>query len=87
MSQYVDEKIAQAAHDYGIKIGETEPSRETKGSWWEVFLVEGGDIIACVMTDWGVSCGEKILPDEVKLYVDDVEASMGSLAILMALSE
>lgn len=80
MSQYVNEKIAQAAADNGVKIGETEPSRETKGSWWEVFKLENGDIIACVMGDWGVSCGEKITPTELKYYVDDVEAAVAALA-------
>ena len=78
MSEYVDEIVAQKAYDEGIKIGETEPCRESKGSWWEVYKTSKG-IIACVLTSWGVSCGEKITEDELHMYVDNLEAAKVAL--------
>jgi len=73
MAHYIDEVLAKKVYNSGRKIGETEPSRETKGSWWEVFYIPTDGLYACVMTSWGVECGEKISKDELPMYCDDVE--------------
>jgi hypothetical protein len=78
MGKYVNDVAARTAHDRGIKIGETEPSRETKYSWWEVYKWSDY-IIACVMTENGVTCGEEILMDELHLYVDDIKSAKNKL--------
>ena len=70
MGKYVNEQIAQLAVDNGVLLGKTTPDRESKWSWWEVFRVADG-IIAVVMTDSGVSCGEKIELTELPMYCDD----------------
>lgn len=79
MGKYVNEQIAKAARSTGTLIGKTEPCRETKGSWWEVY-VNKGELTACVMAgpDW-VSCGESLPSTELHLYVDDVEAAQAAL--------
>jgi hypothetical protein len=79
MGSYVGEETASNAKDNGLLLGCTEPSRETKGSWWEVFLVKN-EIIACVMFDGGVSCGERITKDELHLYCDSPESALEILA-------
>jgi len=71
MSTYVTEEIANNAADKGKLIGKTEPTVETKFSWWEVYEYEGKHI-ACVCTGDGVSCGEQIEPEEFHLYMDKV---------------
>ena len=83
MSEYVNETAAREAHKNGTKIGETEPTRETKGTWWEVFK-SGEDIIACVMSEDGVVCGERITPAELDMYVDDTETAILNLARISA---
>lgn len=81
MSEYIGKEQAQQAADYGVKIGETEPCRETKGSWWQV-MVYRGRIFAC--STWpgqGVNCGEEITADELPLYCDDPDAARRVLAM------
>lgn len=75
MSEYVSEDVAQRAAENGAEVGRTEPSRETKGSWWQVYAIDG-ELIACVFTGWGASCGERITADELPLYTDDPHAAL-----------
>jgi len=84
MGKYVDEQVAKAARSTGMLIGKTEPSRETKGSWWEVYA-NNGELIACVMVgpDW-VSCGESLPSTELHMYVDDIDAARAALAAMEA---
>lgn len=80
MSIYVDEKEATAAYNEGVKIGETQPSEETEGYWWEVFMTPNGPI-ACAMTECGVSYGERITEDEFHLYIDDTATAKAILTL------
>ena len=75
MAKYVDEKIANNAAEKGTLIGTTEPCADSKGSWWEVYLI-GEEIIACVVTDIGVSCGKLISESELDSYCDDAPAAV-----------
>ncbi len=85
MGKYCGESEAKYAAENGVKIGETAPCKESKGSWWEVYYLDG-KIFATVNTDWGVSCGEVVSDDEVKFYVDDVEGAEINIENLKALS-
>ena len=81
MSKFVGQKEARAAAESGLLIGQTEPTRETKWSWWKVYVTPSGDIIACVMADAvGVVCGEKLDKSEVGRYVDDTQAALLALS-------
>lgn len=70
MGSYVDEKTAREAHAGGIRLGATVPARDTKYSWWEVVLYKE-QIIACVLCDGVVSCGEVIDSKQLGSYVAD----------------
>lgn len=85
MARYCGEDEATFAAINGIKIGETQPCKESKGSWWEVFYVDG-NITATVNTNLGISCGEIINEDELCLYVDDFEDASINLENLKSLS-
>ena len=74
MGKHISEDIAIDAYENGIKIGKIDPSRETKGLWWEVFKTNDG-IIACIVNEDGVISGEKITEDELLLYVDDLKTA------------
>jgi hypothetical protein len=75
MSEFVDEETARSFAD-GIFLGKTEPMRETKYMWWEVYL-KGGDIIACAIDEsYGICCGEKITISEISAYVEDDEEAL-----------
>ena len=73
---FVNDTIARNAVINGKLIGRTEPSQETKYSWWQVYVLPNDEIIACVFTDdTGVCCGELITQEQLGQYVDDeVEA-------------
>jgi hypothetical protein len=80
MSQFVTEDRAQNAYINGKKIGGIEPSSEMKWTGWYVAIYEE-EIIACVIDrDNWVSCGTIITPQELHLYVDDVEAAQRALS-------
>lgn len=71
MTKYIDEKTARQAALTGTMIGKTNPCRETKGMWWQVYW-DGKQLTACVLDDsWGISCGEQISEIELDLYCDD----------------
>lgn len=71
MGTYVGESVAKEWHDNGLKVAFSEPSRETKGSWWEVYLYQDR-LIACVMYDSSyVSCGEEISKAEIEAYATE----------------
>lgn len=81
MSKFVGQEASERASAAGRLIGRTEPTRETKGSWWEVYVMPDGSIIACVMDGTvGVVCGEQIERSEVGRYVDNEEAALFALA-------
>ena len=79
MGNFVNELVAIEASENGILLGKTDPSRETKYSWWEVFFYQN-KVIACVCFEGGVSCGEEITEEELTLYVDDEKIAKENLA-------
>ena len=80
MAKSVEYDVAIAARKNGVKLGETQPCRETKYSWWEVFYYNG-EIIACVMDDEnGVVCAEYTKESEIVNYLGDDEAALKILA-------
>lgn len=81
MSKSVEDSVGYAASDNGKLIGQTEPSRETKFSWWMVYLHEGKIYACCYEGQDGNFCfAEEITEDEVHLYVDDPEKAKSFLA-------
>lgn len=70
MSNYANQELTREASEKGVLIGKTEPCRETKFSWWEVFFYNE-KIIACVCWETGISGGEEITEDELNLFVDE----------------
>lgn len=71
MTKLVPDSVMHAAIDNDILLGSTQPSRETKGAHYEVYLASDNKIIACVCTDdWSV-CGEEIEAKDISMYVDD----------------
>lgn len=76
---HVNEQDARKAAERGTLIGKTEPGRDTKGTWWQVYLHDG-ELIACVFDEmWGASCGERIDESELGSYCDDVDAARTAL--------
>jgi len=79
MSQYVNENVAIEFAQTGTLIGKTEPSRETKWTWWEVYTKDDR-IVACVVDEEnGIICGEEISRQELPGYVDDIENALETL--------
>lgn len=66
--KHVNKTVACHFHDDGEFIGKTNPCRESKWTWWEVFKIENV-IVACVMTSQGVQCGEEISENELRFYI------------------
>lgn len=76
----LDDSIGYAAADNGTFLGKTEPSRQTKFSWWEVFY-HNGKIIACVYAGMNgdFCCCEEVKESELGSYVDDVDVARQTL--------
>ena len=80
MSLYMNDTNAREFARTGTEIGRTEPSRETKWSWWQVYSKDDR-IVACVVDeDNGIICGEEITRQELPSYVDDIEEALELLA-------
>jgi hypothetical protein len=82
----ISENEASNIANKGTLIGESSPSRETKGSFWQVYLYEGelyaigiGDVNDC----W-VFGGEKITREQIDQYVDDTVDAIFKLDQLTA---
>lgn len=78
MGYWVDSTAASKATE-GKLLGRTEPCRETKYSWWQVYYKDG-IITACVFFDGVVTCGEEIEEKELSMYVDDDAEALKLLA-------
>lgn len=79
MNEYVNNSVASDASKNGALIGKTRPDRETKGSWWEVFVKPDGVIVACVMSNAGIGGGVIVSENDVHMYVDDEKAAKTAL--------
>lgn len=68
----LDDKIGYDASDHGTPLGKTEPTRESKFSWFEVFY-HNGKIIACVYAGQnGDFCFcEEVEESKLSSYVED----------------
>lgn len=78
MSNLTGEKLAYQAADHGVKLGETKPSRETKGLWYEVYLYQD-KIIAVIFYDTQncyIADGELITKEQFSQYTDDPERAI-----------
>lgn len=75
MSKHVNERVAQRFASEGRLIGKCEPCEGSKGTWWQVYELDG-EIVACVFSRWGVSCGDMISREELGSYVDDADVAM-----------
>ena len=72
MVTYINEKIAAEAAEHGTLIGKTEPCRETKGMWWEVYSYRN-ELIACGCDSVaGICFGERLTLNELERYCDDL---------------
>lgn len=74
----VDNSIAYKAMENGFKIGEVPASKETKGSFSEVFCFEN-KFFSCVFDgyqDANFCVAEEILFSELKSYVVDIDESI-----------
>lgn len=81
MAKHIDQNEARKAALKGLQVGQTEPSRETKGTWWEVYLFDGR-LIACVLDpSLGVVCGEEITETDIDLYCDNPVDAVASIAM------
>lgn len=81
MAKFIDDSVMNKALDSGKLIGKSEPTRDTKFSWYGVYLFEGC-LIAIVFQapdDWAI-CAEEITKDELPLYVDDLPAALAHLS-------
>jgi hypothetical protein len=65
---YVPSEITREAVRSGVRLGRTQPSEETKGSWWDVRFYDG-KIIACSMWAGGPSAGKDIDERDLHRYV------------------
>lgn len=78
MSNLTGEQLACKAADNGIKLGETKPSRETKGSWYEVYYYQN-QIIAVIFYDTQncyIADGEFITKEQLDQYTEDPEQAI-----------
>lgn len=85
MSKLTGESLAYKAADKGVKLGETKPSRETKGSWYEVYYYEE-KIIAVIFFDLQncyIADGEFIEKEELAQYTEDTEKAFSILESLI----
>jgi hypothetical protein len=78
MSNLVGENYASDAADNGVKLGEVPMSKETKGSWSELYYYEE-KLISVIFYD-PQSCyiadGEHIKEEDISLYTDDMENAL-----------
>lgn len=74
-----NEAIINDFEDNGTLIGTTEPSRETKYSYWEAYAKDGKIIAVVCANGWSVGCGEEIAVDELGMFVDDKEQAINLL--------
>lgn len=84
MSKLVGENRAYLAAAQGVKLGETRPSKETKGSWFEVYFHKN-EIIAVIFFDTQncyIADGEIIDESELKMYTEDPEEAIAKLLSL-----
>lgn len=81
MSKLSGEKFAYDAADKGVKLGETKPSKETKGSWYEVYHYQK-QIVAVIFYDIQncyIADGEFITENDLYKYTDDPEKAKSIL--------
>ncbi len=81
MSKLTGEKLAYEAADKGVKLGETKPSKATKGSWYEVYHYQG-QIVAVIFYDTQncyIADGEFITETDLDKYTDDPETAKSIL--------
>lgn len=81
MSKCISDEQADEAIDRGVKIGGTEPRRESKGSWWSVRVYQGKIYACAIWPGQGASGGEEITADELPLYCDDPDTARKVLAM------
>ena len=81
MATDISDDQAYEAIDRGVKIGGTEPCRESKGSWWSVVVYQGKIYACAIWPGQGASGGEEITADELPLYCDDPDAARKVLAM------
>lgn len=70
MAKYVDEATARAHAEKGTLIGKTEPCRDSKYMWWEVYEYNGIKIACCCEDSYGIVCGDQIEEHELEMYRD-----------------
>lgn len=81
MGQHMTEQEVRDSIKGGVLIGETEPCRETKYTFWLVYAVRDGGVVAGVADDDnGVTSGERIEDGEIGSYVDDTGAAQAKLS-------
>lgn len=78
MSKEISENKASKVADKGILIGTLKPTRESKGTWSELYYYEG-ELISVVYSDpndaW-IVLGEKVEESEIEKYVDNYEKAL-----------
>ncbi len=77
----VGEKKAYEAAENGIKLGEVPMSKETKGSWSELYYYNN-ELISVIFYDpqsCYISDGELVTEETMHLYTDDIESTQSLL--------
>jgi len=65
---FIDDLLAYDAIDNGEFVGKQEPSRESKGGWYEVYRLNGKVYAIGFDRDSNMSFGEEITEAQIPLY-------------------
>lgn len=65
---FIDDAVAYDAIDNGELVGKQEPTRESKGMWYEVYRLNG-KVYAIGMSESGMSFGEEITEEQISQYI------------------
>jgi hypothetical protein len=66
---FIDDSAAYDALDNGEFVGRQEPTRESKGGWYEVYRLNGKVYAIAIDRDSNMIFGEEITEDEISQYI------------------
>jgi hypothetical protein len=68
MSQFIDDNLAYEVVENGELVGEQEPTRESKWTYYAVYRYKN-NVYAIILDGTGVIGGEQITEQEIPQYI------------------
>jgi hypothetical protein len=68
MSHFIDDNLAYEVEENGELVGEQEPTRESKWTYYAVYRYKN-NVYAIILDSTGVIGGEQITEQEISQYI------------------